>query len=443
MQLRHVVTCFLRHPEQRTVLLGRRSDEVHTYPLHYAAVSGSIENESPRERALIEIREETGLSPEQVRLTSEGWPIRFPAWELDTVWVVHPFLFECEDPASVQRNWEHLEFEWVPPENIGALQTVPNLREAWESARDAAAAGGYARSDRIFETIRSDREHGASELGIWALRGIRTAVQEVAETEGSSPLDALKGTCRRALGLRPSMATTLTAGLEAWEALRGIDFTAGSWEQEADEALKKSLDARDDAALRAAERAARCLPENARVITISSSFTVLATLREAADRIGALTVAESRPACEGRRTAATAASFGIDTELLTDAAACDAVRQSDVVLVGADSLLANGSVVNKVGTLGLCAASRLFNVQSLAVVTTDKLLPRGHHPKMEEMEPEELGDPLEGVTLRNPYFERVPGEALDDIITDSGHAELPALRERADRLRGLMEDLGA
>mgnify|MGYP006278887461 CR=1 FL=1 len=441
MQLRHVVTCFLRHPEQRTVLLGRRSDEVRTYPLHYAAISGSIEDESPRERALIEIREETGLTGEQVRLTSEGRPIRFPAWELDTVWVVHPFLFECEDPASVRRNWEHLEFEWVPPENIPDLETVPRLHAVWESARQAAASGGYPGSERIFETIRQDRDHGASELGIWTLRGILAALREAIETDAAAPRVELREACRRALDLRPSMATTLTAALEAWDALRRVDFTTACWMNEADEALEDLLDQREDAALRAADRAAEHLPDGARVVTISSSFTVLATLKAAADCIGRVTVAESRPACEGRRTAQTVASFGIETELLTDAAACSAVSEADLVLFGADSLTADGAVVNKMGTLALCATSRLSETKTLAVATTDKLLPAGVQPEMEQMDPGELGDAPEGVTVRNPYFEIVPADVIDAIVTEEGPADIAALAERAGRLRELKDDL--
>jgi translation initiation factor 2B subunit (eIF-2B alpha/beta/delta family) len=443
MELRHVVTCFLRHPEQRTVLLGRRSEDVRTYPLHYAAISGSIEDESPCERALIEIREETGLSDEQVRLTSEGWPIRFPAWELDTVWVVHPFLFECEDPASVRRNWEHLEFEWAPPENIPALETVPRLHEVWESAREAAAAGGYPGSERIFEMIREDREHGASELGIWTLRGIGAALRQTIETDADDPREELREACRRALDLRPSMATTLTAALDAWDALRQIDFNTACWMNEADEALNTILDQRDEAALRAADRSAESLPDGARVVTISSSFTVLATLKAAAERIGRVTVAESRPAFEGRRTARTTASFGIETELLTDAAACSAVSEADRVLFGADSLTADGTVVNKVGTLALCATSRLSDTKTLAVGTSDKLLPKGLPPGMEQMEPQELGDAPEGVTVRNPYFETVPPDVIDAIVTEKGPANPDALAERAEWLRKLKDDLQA
>lgn len=442
MQIRHVVTCFLRHPEQRTVLLGLRSDDVRTYPGHYAGISGSIEDESPLERAVIEIGEETGLDEEQISLRGEGWPIRFPAWELDTVWVVHPFLFDCLDPASVRRDWEHVKFDWVPPENIPHLDTVPKLHEAWESSLDAAAAGGTLSSDRIFSMVKEDREHGASELGIWTLRGLMAASDEVLCSESADPTSALREACRRAAGLRPSMATTLTAVLEAWSGLRGIETADDAARREASEHLKRLAERRGDASVRAGTSAADQIAAGQRVVTISSSFTVLLALKEAADKIKHITMAESRPAFEGRRAAEAAASFGIDTELVTDAAACSALTsEADLVLFGADSLLADGSVVNKVGTLALCASALLLDRSTLAVATLDKLLPAGLEPEMEEMDPEGLGADIDQVRVRNPYFECVPARAVDHICCESGIVDAAALRNEAKKRRELAREL--
>ena len=48
MRLRHVVTSFLEAPDGARVLLGRRSEDVGTYPARWAAISGSVQAESPR-----------------------------------------------------------------------------------------------------------------------------------------------------------------------------------------------------------------------------------------------------------------------------------------------------------------------------------------------------------------------------------------------------------
>ncbi len=419
MQLRHVVTCFLNHPEEPTVLLGHRSDEVHTYPGHWAAISGSVETADPVEQAFREIAEETGLARDQVRLEAEGWPIRFTDWDLGTVWVVHPFRFRCLAPDQVRRDWEHVRLEWVRPERMGRLTTVPKLQEAYVSAD---SADGRPDHEWAFRRIERDREHGAEELGLWTLM----ALQIVADR---APED-LEEACRRALSLRPSMAAVRSAALDAYGAVREHGGDAS-------DAIQAVLDEREANSVRVGESAAARLPDGAMVVTISRSFSVLATLREAAERVDRLVVAESRPACEGRGTAELAASFGIEVELMTDAAAPGILGAADVVLFGADSLLADGSLVNKTGTFALCCAAQKHDVPALAVATQSKILPAGFRPRMEEMSPDELGKPIEGVQRRNVYFEQVPAEMIAETVAADGPLTREAINTRATRLDGL------
>jgi len=163
-------------------------------------------------------------------------------------------------------------------------------------------------------------------------------------------------------------------------------------------------------------------------VTLSYSFTTLVALKAVAEGISRLTVAESRPGCEGRRTACTAASFGIRTELVTDTVACGAMRDADVAL-------------NKTGTLALCAAAKAFGKKTLAVATTSKILPEGHLPAIEEMPARELGAGIEGVAVRNPYFEQTPGRLIDRIVTESGELSLQGLWQMALRLSQLLREL--
>ncbi len=423
MQLRHVVTCFLKHPENETVLLGHRSDRVSTYPGHWAAISGSVEGDDPAEQAFREVAEETGLSRRQVRLEAEGWPVRFTDWDLGTVWVVHPFRFTCLAPGRVRRDWEHVRLEWVRPERIGQLNTVPKLEEAYVSAH---TADGKPDHEWVFRKIERDREHGAEELGLWTLTGLRIVAER-------APAQ-LERACRTALSLRPSMAPVRSAALEA----HSIASTADA---DAPRALQALLDRRETDAVSVGERAASRLPEGAVIVTISRSFSVLATLREGAERVSRLVVAESRPACEGRGTAALAASFGIQVELMTDAAAVGAVAEADAVLFGADSVGGDASVINKTGTFALCCAARHHDVRTVCAATESKVLPSGFRPEMEEMWPEELGKAIDGVRLRNVYFEHIPAEMIDEIVSADGPLSPDAISARAERLGQLQRDL--
>jgi translation initiation factor 2B subunit (eIF-2B alpha/beta/delta family)/8-oxo-dGTP pyrophosphatase MutT (NUDIX family) len=431
MQLRHVVTCFLVRPDDGRVLLGERSEDVRTYPGHWAAISGSVEEAGPLEQAYREIEEEAGLVRSDVQLRSEGWPVRFTDWDLGTVWVVHPYRFRCDAPERVRRDWEHIRFDWVEPERIRDLQTVPKLAEAWESAD---RQDGRPDPDWIFERVREDRDHGADELGIWTLMGLKRTGEALSEDDDWR--ESFRKACRRTQSLRSSMAPVIAAGLDAW---------MRTSEAESPRQLVGKLDKltaeREQAPFRAAEAAAERIPDGAQVVTLSYSFSVLATLYEAAERVGRLTVAESRPACEGRRTVELAASFGIETELVTDAVAAGTARDADLVLTGADSLMPDGAVVNKSGTFALCCAAARGAARAMVAASESKVLPAGHEPEMEEMDPGELGESIPGVDARNVYFETIPADLIDEIVTEQGLTRPDTLAHRARRLKEARDSL--
>ena len=126
-QCREVVTAFLRR--EGRILLLRRSDEVGSYRGRWAAVSGYLEDPTPLDQALREIHEETGLGRQQVHLVASA-PVRtIEAPELDTTWLIHPFLFEVVASAPIRLNWENDESAWTPADELGHYETVPQLVE--------------------------------------------------------------------------------------------------------------------------------------------------------------------------------------------------------------------------------------------------------------------------------------------------------------------------
>lgn len=129
----HVVTCFLlrREAGHDEVFLVRRSQRVRTYRGAWAAVSGYLEpGVSPLEQAYTEIREEAGVTANELRLLNEGGTIAFTDETIGQSWVVHPFLFALAPAAALKTDWEATEHRWIAPETIGAYETVPKLAEA-------------------------------------------------------------------------------------------------------------------------------------------------------------------------------------------------------------------------------------------------------------------------------------------------------------------------
>lgn len=132
-----VVTGFLLRldgPEPRLCLV-RRSQRVGSYHAHWAGISGFLEaGVSPEEQMYTEIREETGLQKEQVRLLRRGKVVEHLDEALGRRWLVHPFLVEVLAPAALQLDWEAEEMRWIAPAELTSYETVPKLHEAFLSA---------------------------------------------------------------------------------------------------------------------------------------------------------------------------------------------------------------------------------------------------------------------------------------------------------------------
>ncbi len=132
-----VVTGFLLRLDgaEPRLCLVRRSQRVGSYHAHWAGISGFIEEGvSPEEQMYTEIREETGLQKEQVRLLKRGEVVEHLDKALGRRWLVHPFLVEVLAPEALRLDWEAEEMRWIAPTNLTSYETVPKLHEAFLSA---------------------------------------------------------------------------------------------------------------------------------------------------------------------------------------------------------------------------------------------------------------------------------------------------------------------
>jgi 8-oxo-dGTP pyrophosphatase MutT (NUDIX family) len=127
MEVVNAVSCILEH--EGRILILQRSARVGSFRRKWAVVSGHIEEgESPLERALKEIGEETGLTADDVKLV-KGWPpLSIPDPERPILWKVHPYLFRCATDQIVI-DWEHSQYRWIKPRDIVKYDTVPGLKE--------------------------------------------------------------------------------------------------------------------------------------------------------------------------------------------------------------------------------------------------------------------------------------------------------------------------
>jgi 8-oxo-dGTP diphosphatase len=135
----HVVSCFLLRTDmdQPRILIVRRSQRVGSYNARWAGISGFLETGvTPDEQAYTEIREETGLQGEQVRMLKRGTIVEHEDASIGRHWYIHPFLFEVLTPDAIALDWEATEMRWIVPLEILDFETVPKLEEAYRSAAD-------------------------------------------------------------------------------------------------------------------------------------------------------------------------------------------------------------------------------------------------------------------------------------------------------------------
>ena len=83
-------------------------------------------------------------------------------------------------------------------------------------------------------------------------------------------------------------------------------------------------------------------------------------------------VLESRPGGEGRRLARDLRRSGLTVRLVPDAEGTRWVRTVDRVVIGADTIYADGSVAHKVGTRRLALAAHRWGIPVIVIAGTSK-----------------------------------------------------------------------
>ncbi|MBN1170119.1 S-methyl-5-thioribose-1-phosphate isomerase [Candidatus Micrarchaeota archaeon] len=182
----------------------------------------------------------------------------------------------------------------------------------------------------------------------------------------------------------------------------------------------------DNDAEKIAVYGAKLIPDNALVLTHCHSSTVTRILIKAKKMKKKFTVIsfETRPRYQGRKTAETLASAGIDVTLAVDGAMSLFMKKADIVLVGADSITSRGDLINKIGTSALAHIARLNDVSFYCAAELSKYSPEtmfGTREKIEERNLEEVWEtPPKKVKIRNPAFEATAAKYINGFITEAG-----------------------
>jgi translation initiation factor 2B subunit (eIF-2B alpha/beta/delta family) len=249
------------------------------------------------------------------------------------------------------------------------------------------------------ERVATDDKHGAS----WLAREAVEAVAEAIEL-GEDPLPL----ARELVRARPAMGAI--AG-----ALGRVIAAGRSPEQMADEA-RALVEARERAAKAIAVLLAPYL--EGVVMTHSASATVKEALLHTPPQRVVCTVSD--PGGEGRELAEELRAEGLTADVVDDPDADHAVGTVNLLLIGADTVFRDGSLVNKVGTEGLARAAKRAGLPVIVACEVIKLSPA---------EPRDPGE--ERFDLTEPQW-------IDRYVTEEGDYapdEIAGLIDRTPFLR--------
>ena len=190
---------------------------------------------------------------------------------------------------------------------------------------------------------------------------------------------------------------------------------------------EKFIDMSKQAVKRIGEIGARRIADGDTILTHCNSSCALSVIKTAFKQGKNINVwaTESRPRRQGLITVKELKKAGIPVTLIVDSAVRFYMRKIDKVIVGADSIAANGAVVNKIGTSQVALIAHEARALFFVATESYKFHPQtmiGELVEIEERTMAEVIDPKEfsGITVKNPAFDITPPEYIDLIITERG-----------------------
>lgn len=135
---------------------------------------------------------------------------------------------------------------------------------------------------------------------------------------------------------------------------------------------------------------------------------------------------ETQPRLQGRKTATKLLKNGIDVIHVVDSAMRWVVNhhEVDVIIIGADSITSEGTVLNKIGSRLLALVAHEEHVPFYVASPLLKYNPEtsfGILEKIEMRNPKEVWENApEGIKILNPAFETVSRRYIDGLITEAG-----------------------
>jgi translation initiation factor eIF-2B subunit delta len=275
----------------------------------------------------------------------------------------------------------------------------------------------------LVEQIRRDNVSGAAQITRKAVKALILWSQKRKRVSSNQLNEELLARGTSLIEAQPSMASIFNLVNRVLLSVENLK-EGEQVRREAAELAREYLKEMERSTTRIAAKASSVINAASLIMTYSYSSSVLESLIAAkkAGRKFEVICAESRPLCEGRNMVRRLGQAGIKSRLVIDAGLNSFLKDTDLILMGADSLTAAG-IVNKIGSHALAILARARKVPFFTVCGTDKFLPRqfSEGPEIELKDPREiLEKPIKNVTAINYYFDITPFSLLSGVICEEG-----------------------
>ena len=175
-----------------------------------------------------------------------------------------------------------------------------------------------------------------------------------------------------------------------------------------------------------------------KIMLISYSSTIINLLLKNKEFNIEIFVLESRPLLEGRKTAEILSEY-FKTHIIIDAGMGKFIDQIDLILIGVDSILKNGSIINKIGTYPLAVLANAEKIDVYAVADSYKYNLRSHfnQPIMIEAKTtteiynKEIKN--EFLEIHNYYFDITESKYITGIISNYGILSIQEFLEKVQK----------
>lgn len=289
--------------------------------------------------------------------------------------------------------------------------------------------------------IESMKTRGAGEIGKQAAAALATAAQTY-EGDDVAGFQAFLVEAAQLLAAARPTAVTLRNGLNAvLQATEGAKTVKAARERVAT-AAKEHGEHVDAAKKEIAKLALPLFKANDVLLTHCHSSVAGGVIAHAAKNLKGIRAfsTETRPFRQGLIQSPWLAKEGVDVTLVVDSAVSLIMETEKVtrVVVGADTIDAQGGLYNKIGTRQVALLAKHFGIPVIVCAERDKFSPytlEGETVRIEERAATEIADPAQvpGVKIRNPVFDRTPPELISVYVTDRGLVEPKDVRAFVQR----------